>query len=799
MLLLDGTQTKASTLIELKGGKKMKTQHLLSILLLCLILSSPGLVQAWNLYGISGDVVSGKTFILLTWPRDSTVAGFNLYRKESATEPYPAEPLNREPLSVMTDCNQIKNTIGYASAEWEKIALVLSDSVIFDPCRIASIPDTTQKFERLQALAHAYWKIGVIIGQAYADSAVTVGKTYWYEIRGVNKTGTEIGVLDTDVQVTAGMYSPLPVPPGFSAEPGDAKVQLTWDEMDDALGFDIQRKTSTTPAVKINESITVAQCITDLAGDTIPMKNCFIDFQRWDTTTGDPIKHFVAGDSIDGPYNGTTYKYRVRALDILRRSGAWSSWVNATPQDSTPPAVPQSVSVTPYVDGLETKWLKVTYDAEGHKELEGVEGYHLYRFQSPDTLGDSIQVATLIPHPSDTAVQFVVYKDTDPNLRSDYGEKDYWYRVKAVDSAGNTSSLSPAAGGHLPDTTPPLPPSHLDATGFADHITLDWERPSPVPPDLAGYMIYRGICGGDSVCAESVCVGSLFVRETQTWVCTLWKCTEKEFRIYPLHPIANIDDPDTLQYGDYSVPLDAPICYRYAVKAYDRSQNLSDTSGTICERLREGTPPPPPIISGLKARDRAIKVEWIAPPVQDLFGFIIERAESETGPWIQVSDTLDFPTSFGCEDIPATNIWAADSIFSFYDTTVVPKKTYWYRVRGADYGKNIGDPSVPIETYTYSITGPPQPTGVSVNQVPGECAIRINWNPTYDTTYLGFAIFRSSSADQGYRQVSPIIQDNEYIDNTIVAEKEYWYKVQYFGKDGNRSPVSDPKNGMATP
>ncbi len=784
----------------------MKAQHLLSILVLGLILSSSGFAQGWDMYAISGDVVSGKTFILLTWPRDNAVAGFNLYRKESVTEPYPRIPVNGQPLSVMTDCDDIKAIIPPASEEWKAISKTLATPeaktkkqikprtpivppkksirllpkgyIPFDPCTIASIPDTSQAYERLQSLAYVYWKIGVVIGQAYADSAVTVGKTYWYEIRGVNNTGVEIGVLDTDVQVTAGITSPLQVPPRFSAEPGDFKVQITWDDVAGAAGYDITRETLAASPIKINESTIIVKCIQNLEGDTIPETNCFIDAMHWDTV-GNPEKHVVEGDSIYGPYNGTTYRYKIRARDILGRPGSWSGLDDATPQDQTPPAVPADIRVIPRLDGLEVQWFKVTHDIEGHRELQGIKGYHVYRFESPDTLDDSIQVATLIPHPSATEVQFVSYKDTDPTLRSEYGEKDYWYRVVSIDNADNVSPLSPAAGDHLPDTTPPTPPRNLDATGFADHIALEWRKPNPIPPDLAGYIIYRGVCGHDSV----------------------WhpKYEKYIYTIYPLHNVGNIDNPDTTQYDDYTVPLDAPICYRYAVKAYDQSQNLGDTSNTICERLREETPPPPPIISSLKARDLAIKVEWVSAPVQDLFGFIVERADTVSGPWKRVSDSLIFDTAFGCEDIPATNIWAADTTFSFLDKTVEPKKIYWYRVRGADYGGNIGDPSVPIETYTFDFSKPPQPTDLSVNQAPGECALRITWNPPYDTTYLGFAVFRSSFPDQGYRQISPIVQSNEFIDNKIMEGKEYWYKVQYFGKDGNRSTVPDPESAMTTP
>ena len=56
--------------IMLQGGTKMKAQHLLSILVLGLILSSPGFTQGWDMYAISGDVV--------VW-QDNRSGAWNIY------------------------------------------------------------------------------------------------------------------------------------------------------------------------------------------------------------------------------------------------------------------------------------------------------------------------------------------------------------------------------------------------------------------------------------------------------------------------------------------------------------------------------------------------------------------------------------------------------------------------------------------------------------------------------------------------------------------------------------------------
>jgi hypothetical protein len=783
------------------------------------------------LYAISGDVVAGKTFILLKWKNKEGVEAYNLYRRELPSGKSSALPINSKPIKLMSNCNDIKKVIPAGSEEWEAIVNILRGPpkkkvkttgtkvkgtsvmapTVVDPglflgvyatpdesaCAISSVSDTSKTYEDLLALSSRFWKVGVVMGQAYVDSNVTVGKKYMYMIapadakrgftpskRPAEELIKDIKPIDTAV-VVAGTVKPLPPPTGVSTIAGDNKVMVRWNEIGTASGYDVYRSSAAASPVKINGADIVEKCTLDFKENKIPEKNCFIDFMRWDGTGYPTLHEVVAPDSVYGPYNGTTYQYKVRAYDVLGRPGMFSANIPATPVDETPPAVPYGIAVEAYPDGLQPRWYQVTHDGKGHVELSGVQGYKIYRFENADSLADSVLIKSLLP---DTLGAFPYFKDTSPAIFSAYGEKTYWYRVRCIDNAGNISGLSPSAGNNLPDTTPPNPPRNLKAESHADHIALGWEKPNPVPPDLAGYNIYRGICGGDSVCVEYT------HNEKKERICTKW-----EWQPYPTHLIGNMDHPDSLRYKDFTVPPGSPICYRYTVKAYDRSQNLSDTSKSVCQKLREETPPPPPVIAGLRARDRAIKVEWISSPVQDLFGFVVERAGKEDGEYKRISDSLVFDTAVACEDIPATNIWAADSVFSFMDTTVEEKKVYWYRVRAADYGGNIGNPSVPIETYTYNIGPPPTPTVLKVNQPSGECALLIEWKPEYKAEYLGFVVFRSSDPAEGYRQISPIIKVSKFLDNKIVANKDYWYKVQYFAKNGNRSLVSTAKNGKATP
>ena len=61
-------------------------------------------------------------------------------------------------------------------------------------------------------------------------------------------------------------------------------------------------------------------------------------------------------------------------------------------------------------------------------------------------------------------------------------------------------------------------------------------------------------------------------------------------------------------------------------------------------RLLEQTAPPAPIVTGLRARDNAVLVEWIASPVQDLKAFHVYRSDDE----------FDQPTFLACVFIDGT-------------------------------------------------------------------------------------------------------------------------------------------------
>ncbi len=721
--------------------------------------------QSLLAYDVHIVATADTNYVLLVWSHDSTFDGYNIYRRTVGRY----VKLNSSPIRLMTDCRAIRNLIPPGSREWDMIRSVADTS----PCYVHTLPETLEnRWKALRLLAVFNLKIGIFMGQAFADSTALPGTTYWYAIRGVDSHGRESAILDS-VRIEAGRYRSPGRPTGMEAHAGDARVMVRWNGADRAVGYIVMRsKSRSGPWIRVNEMELMTQCTVGVRGERLPTsKVCFTDFMHWDSL-GDPSVHVVNGVSVSGPYNDTTYYYRVRAVDIFGRLGPYSSIVSAIPRDETPPQPPTDVILEARGDTLVVCWTKVTRDRYGHPEIPGVKEYKVYRADSmTDTLGTL--VASHVHQPGGDTTQ-VCFKDHSPDIKPEYGEKVFYYRVRTIDWHNNVSPISAAAGGYIPDTIPPDPPKNLKAEGYGNFIKLTWSKNTE--QDLAGYKIYRGICGGETVKVVQV--------EKRT----------REYRPYPLHLVATIDNPDSTVYKDYGVPEGSPICYRYAVKAYDKKENISDTSRTVCEKLREGVPPPPPIIVGLKARQKAILVEWVSPPVQDLFGFIVERS-SDSVHWERVSPELHFPEHVSCEDIPPVNRWAADSVFSFLDKNVEPKKLYLYRVRGADYTGNIGEPSAEMATYTFDFKGPPKPRITAVSPVSGKPFLRVTWSPAYNSSLLGFVVFRKAGTGGKYIQVSDLIKGNEFLDKKVRRGITYWYRVQCLQANGNRSEPSDPVSG----
>jgi len=770
--------------------------------------------------------------VVVTWPPSDTIQRYNLYRKPAAAASFPATPLNGTPIQRLVSCTAIKAVIPPVSEEWTLLAKGLADSptVDFDPCSIGAIAAGSPKEAKLYFLARSRWKIAVAAGIAFDDTTVANGTAYVYELHGVNTVGTETGTLFTNVAVTAGAPAAIPAPSGLSATAGDTRVLLLWGDQPEAAGFAVLRATAAAgPYTRVNESTFTTRIHQDLDGKPIATpSNGYLDAERFDSS-GHPATHTVQGLPIAGPADAVTYFYKIASVDFLDRTGPPSAApVSATPLDKTPPAAPSGISVKA-VDSenrLEVRWNIVEFDIDGHIESSAITGYKLFRYDAENApLTSGVQIGGVIAPPA-AGTTYVVASDASASLRPPFGEKTYWYRAEVADAAGNTSARSMAAGGHLKDIIPPSPPRGLTAEGFDDFIRLRWDANSE--PDLDGYQIYRSLChngvsnpcNGDPAGTPGLAGGFEGAAAANNDP-KRTPCTGEYVLVGTVSLAAAKLMGATVQFDDHSVPKGSPLCYSYWIKAIDKSQNQSGkwpfpdpaTEKTVCQRLRDKTPPDPAIISGLFAREQAIRVEWIGPPVQDIRAYHVYRADAEAGPYKWVGGmTVELPPAVpviltspykppplvGCDKIPIVTIDAMSMGF-FVDRTVSPKSIYWYKVVGIDQSGNEAplNKAVPVSTFTFTSAPAPTPaiTGIT-GTTSAPFVLVVQWSPAFNAgLQRGFAVFRSDRFDGLYRQVGTLLNASEYRDEQVVKGATYWYKVVAMDSTGQVSLPSPPQSG----
>ncbi|MFI9170893.1 fibronectin type III domain-containing protein [Streptomyces lincolnensis] len=177
------------------------------------------------------------------------------------------------------------------------------------------------------------------------------------------------------------------------------------------------------------------------------------------------------------PVTGAAYYYEVRAYDKAGNSSSGTADLGVTTVDRTAPAVPVGLDIT---DASEEGGLRIGWSA-----VEGAASYRVYRAATEN--GTYTRVGAT-DQPS--------YQDASAQVGT-----SYYYRVSALDAAGNESARSVIVKGARRDETPPPAVTGLTATPTEYGFALRWD-PNPAH-DLFRYVVYAGEFVGDP--EERVC------------------------------------------------------------------------------------------------------------------------------------------------------------------------------------------------------------------------------------------------------------------------------------------------------
>ena len=266
-----------------------------------------------------------------------------------------------------------------------------------------------------------YSLLGTTTSTSYVNTGAAVGKTYYYRVKAVNSAGTSAYSNIVSGRAKAAIPAAPRVTIGNSSASG--KPQLTWAAVDGAAKYEIYRSTQQSTG-----------------------------FTLLGTTTS--TNYVNTGAAV-----GTTYYYKVRALNVDGAAGAYSSTVSGAAK-AVAPAAP-TVTMT-YSDGGKPK---LTWSA-----VSGATSYRVYRSESRGT-GYSLLGTT-------TSTSYV-------NTGAAVG-KTYYYRVKAVNSAG-TSAYSNIVSGTARTPAPAAPVLKGGTSSASGKPQLTWAAVN----GAAKYDVYR--------------------------------------------------------------------------------------------------------------------------------------------------------------------------------------------------------------------------------------------------------------------------------------------------------------------
>ncbi len=247
----------------------------------------------------------------------------------------------------------------------------------------------------------------------FADTGLTNGKTYFYNVAASNSVGVSPDTNEVSVSPGSATAAP-PAPTGLSANPADSSIDLTWNPSAGATSYSIYRG------------------IAPGAEGTTPVG----------TTTTDSF-------TDTGLTNGTGYYYTVAASNAAGAS-AKTAETNTVPSAAvvTPP-VPFGVVVTTASGQINLQW---TYE-------ENATSYRIYRSTTPGGEG-ATPLATV------TSSSY-----TDSSVTSGV---TYYYEITALTGTTESGRSSEYSANTTGTGTAPPTPTGLVATAGNGSVALSW-------------------------------------------------------------------------------------------------------------------------------------------------------------------------------------------------------------------------------------------------------------------------------------------------------------------------------------
>jgi fibronectin type 3 domain-containing protein len=470
--------------------------------------------------------------------------------------------------------------------------------------------------------------------------------------------------------------------------------------------------------------------------------------------------------------SNTTYYYKVSAWNSSGESSQSTSYGSATTSSSSSepeiPAAPTGVTATVQSsDSIYVSWGSVP----------GASGYHVYRAYS--SYG--------------SYSEFVSKSDafyTDTRLPSN---TTYYYKVSAWNSSGESSqSTSYGSATTLSSSSEPeIPaaPTGIMATAqSSDSIYVSWNSVS----GASEYYIYRA---NSSYGSYSVIVSTSDAFYTDT------ELTSNTTYYYKVSAYNSVGEGGQSSYTSATTPVGVPIGVTASVQSsssiniswepesgvsgynvyradssdgyYSSITSTNSTSYTNTGLASNTTyyykvsvgyggssqsdyvsattyvNAPTGVTATAQSSD-SISVSWSS--VSGATGYYVYRADSSGGSYSELASTSDA---------------------SYTDTDLTSNTTYYYKVSAYNSVGEGGQSSSVSATTSLSV-----PAGVTAT-AQSSSSINISWEPVSGASV--YNIYRATSSDGYYSNITYIYNDTSYTDTGRASNTAYYYKVSAGG------------------
>ncbi|USQ82469.1 PA14 domain-containing protein [Streptomyces phaeoluteigriseus] len=529
-------------------------------------------------------------------------------------------------------------------------------------------------------------------------------------------------------------------PAAVKAVRGDGRATVSWarNAEADLAGYRVYRSTSTPVAIDTAHRISGSAPLTGSALTSTGLRN------------------------------GTKYWFAVTAVDRAGNQSRASANVSAVPADTTPPKAPDVLGADGYGDiDLNDNGVADPEDDLGENHLswgpswdddfstqDTFAGYHVYRATAPGGPWTRIR----------SADARVVQDNFHADKQAPIGVTAY-YRVTAVDTAGNESTSATTESGEYartvasalrPDTGlyAPQQPTGLQGELSGDNAGLDWaDNPvgSPTHGLTAGYQVQSATSasgpwtlrvGGDAPLTSS--------QFTDT---SLPVGSTRHYRVRAVGKAVDADTPRAYSAWTEPVAVSRPL--------------PPDTTGPAAPAAPEVTAPD----GGTTATLTWTTNGWPGYD-QDFAGYQVTRGDSPDGLFTDSGS----PRTPQCAAVPGTDEQVRCTLT---DGPVAADATPYYRVVAVDQlGNRSSGTVVRLKRLPPPAPKPSTPTGLTATRVDG--GILLDWDDSPASEVYLYYLYRTTYGSPCASVDTFHTADSHYVDTSPWRMARYCLTVRNF-------------------